>query len=363
MEFFGGIRYGVLDPFVGTPTVEKNNTENSIILDYPCQHTNICTPYIIKMPPGTYKIELWGAQGGDARYLNTPNIRPNSGGKGAYVSGTLRLKEINTFYVFVGGKGEDQESYHGNVVSIGGFNGGGNGGGDRNDNVSPESSAAGGGSTDIRLYPDDSLKALKSRIIVAGAGGGSSSVNETYNYATYFAGNGGTTTGISFSTFQIPGNQTSGIFGKGQNGTDFDSSFYILGGSTGGSGSGYYGGLTVDGRLGNLTYYEIPGAGGSSYISGHSECNSVENNDSNPPTHTGESIHYSDFFFRNTEMRMFGFGNFTDPHGNPENGHSGNGVAKITIIEAHTNGRFFYTQSCITNRINYLASIFITLTY
>lgn len=44
---------------------------------------------------GTYKLELWGAQGG------------NNGGNGAYTSGTIKLSRGLNVYTFVGGNGSE----------------------------------------------------------------------------------------------------------------------------------------------------------------------------------------------------------------------------------------------------------------
>ena len=63
--------------------------------------------------------------------------------------------------------------------SPGGFNGCGKGGVDYFDKTvnSPDSAAGGEGATDIRLQGDESIQALKSRIIVASGGGGGVSSN------------------------------------------------------------------------------------------------------------------------------------------------------------------------------------------
>jgi murein DD-endopeptidase MepM/ murein hydrolase activator NlpD len=67
-------------------------------------------PQRIELPAGTYKLQVWGAQGGTTG--GTP------GGKGGYAEGTITLNSPQTVWVYVGGKGEGP---------IGGFNGGGNG--------------------------------------------------------------------------------------------------------------------------------------------------------------------------------------------------------------------------------------------
>ena len=67
-----------------------NKAEGTYFINNPCQSFNIC-PYKLFFQPGIYKIELWGAQGGDARFINVPTIDYTSGGRGAYVSGLLSL--------------------------------------------------------------------------------------------------------------------------------------------------------------------------------------------------------------------------------------------------------------------------------
>ena len=86
----------------------------------------------IMLPPGSYKLECWGAQGG---------YRSNAtyGGKGGYSVGELTLNEETTLYIQVGGSG-----------NTGKTSGGYNGGGKRN------TYNGGGGGTDIRIIADGS---------------------------------------------------------------------------------------------------------------------------------------------------------------------------------------------------------------
>ena len=67
MGTFHGIRYKLVDRSKGSIDVEKNDLSKSILFKYPCKNTSDCTPYDVFIPPGVYKFELWGAQGGDAR--------------------------------------------------------------------------------------------------------------------------------------------------------------------------------------------------------------------------------------------------------------------------------------------------------
>ena len=139
----------------------------------------------IMLPPGSYKLECWGAQGG---YRSSATY----GGKGGYSVGELTLNEETTLYVQVGGSG-----------NTGKTSGGYNGGGKRN------TYNGGGGGTDIRIGQDS----LYARVIVAGGGGsdgapgkkgmyggGESGGSSTENYGA--GGFGGTQTGVSDSSWQ-----------------------------------------------------------------------------------------------------------------------------------------------------------------
>ena len=128
------------------------------------------------MPPGKYKLECWGARGGNARGRTVSdggsysNIQNAKGGSGGYSTGVLKLKENTTLYLYVGGYGG-----FGNYDSAGagGFNGGSKG---DNDNSGGSGysyyygGGGGGGATDIRIGTDS----LYARVIVAGGGGGGS---------------------------------------------------------------------------------------------------------------------------------------------------------------------------------------------
>ena len=170
------------------------------------------------------------------------------------------MKLFQIFYFYLGGKGEDQ-SDEGNIfVSRGGYNGGGNGGIDLNptEYKSPESSAGGGGATDLRTN-----ETIETRILIAGGGSGAT------DYANYVLngscgggfsgedgkdsihspsnkkGSGGTQTigGSSYSEqgkFGYGGNQTRKMsFGSGGGGGWYGCGSGQAYGATGGGGSGY----------------------------------------------------------------------------------------------------------------------------
>ena len=109
---------------------------------------------------GTYKLEVWGAEGGTGMWGTSKLI----GGLGGYSFGKITLNKGTKVYVYVGGEGESAKDLV--TPTKGGFNGGGTSGAYVNDN-----GGAGGGATDIRLVYDS----LYSRVIVAGGGGGGAS--------------------------------------------------------------------------------------------------------------------------------------------------------------------------------------------
>lgn len=125
------------------------------------------------LTPGTYKLECWGAQGGNS---NQSNGTYGNGGKGGYSTGILNVSTNTTIYITVGGQGQNGIL---NTRTAGGFNGGGDGYGTNNFGVG----GGGGGASDISLmspvfshssYFINNIRdtnSLLSRIIVAGGGG------------------------------------------------------------------------------------------------------------------------------------------------------------------------------------------------
>src|ERR1043165_4107974 len=117
-------------PFT-TDTFSYTGTQQMFVVP-----SNVNQPYI----------EAYGARGADG--LGTA---PGTGGFGAKVTGTINVAGGDTFYIYVGQKGNGM---------AGGYNGGGNAG--------ISNGGGGGGASDIRYNgttPAD-------RIMVAGGGGG-----------------------------------------------------------------------------------------------------------------------------------------------------------------------------------------------
>lgn len=250
----------------------------------------------ITLPPGSYKLECWGAQGGYRL-----NDISTYGGKGGYSVGELTLNEETTLYVQVGGSG-----------NTGIYNGGYNGGGKR------KTYNGGGGGTDIRIGQDS----LFARVIVAGGGGsdgannkqgmyggGESGGSSTENYGT--GGGGGTQTagGAGGS-----GNNNSGTFGAGGEGL---STFSGHGGAGGGGwygGGGAYPDSSGDDDRG--------GGGGSGYVYTSSTASNY------PPG----CLLNSSYYLINAQTIA---GNASFPSttsGSTETGHEGNGYARITVL-------------------------------
>lgn len=128
----------------------------------------------VTLPPGKYKLQCWGAQGGNSSSYS------GVGSKGGYSEGVLTLTEVTTLYIFVGGQG--------GASGNGGWNCGGGSTGSSSYNsgntYGRSYPACGGGATDIATVTSDmaysskrnnrNAASLLSRCIVAGGGAGGS---------------------------------------------------------------------------------------------------------------------------------------------------------------------------------------------
>ncbi len=277
---------------------------------------------------GTYKIELWGAQGGtNGTYI---------GGKGAYTTGEISLSKGETLYVYIGGEGEANNT----ITNIGGYNGGGYSG-----NNGGAKSYGGGGATDIRLTSGtwNDTTSLASRLMVASGGGGAVSDTAKVGGAggALIGAEGTTNSNSQYATNQYPaggGTQTSAGRAVDSSKTgSFGYATQIISNSWGGGGgSGYYGGATGFGRT---------GGGGSSYISGYTGCVAITSASSITPRKNSSgatcvdgttdvtcSYHYSGKKFVNPVMKA---GSDTVPTHDGDStmtGNSGHGFAKITFL-------------------------------
>ena len=252
---------------------------------------------------GTYKLETWGAQGGNYDTIKV-------GGYGAYSSGNKKITQTDKLYINVGGQG---------TVSQGGYNGGGS---------TDYSGGGGGGATHIALE-SGKLSILENKknyiLIVSGGGGGSGAFNN------YVGGSGGGYIGEKaagsspgFGGTQLSGGEisnytgptsTSGIKGSfGQGGNGGHEIAYKQG--SGAGGSGFFGGSGGGARDGG-------GGGGSGYI-GNSLLNEkimycyncTESNETSTKT-------ISTICVNATPIEKCA--------------KSGNGYARITLVSAQTN--------------------------
>lgn len=256
----------------------------------------------ITLPKGIYKLECWGAQGGN-RSQDSASATVTGSGLGGYSIGTLTLTQLTTCYIYVGGQG-GMSSSTGNVKVEGGFNGGGF----ASHESTGEPGNGGGGATDVRIAQDS----LYARIIVAGGGGGSGEDNETGGYG------GGETGGAgSGNTSLTQASQTSGgtnSFGFGLGGNTYNG---------GAGGGGWYGGASRYSVSSYSTGSDSEGGGGGS---GYVYTSSTAKN------YPSGCLLNSSYYLTDAQT-IAGNTSFTSPTGSSETGHSGNGYCRITVIE------------------------------
>jgi prepilin-type N-terminal cleavage/methylation domain-containing protein len=268
-------------------TKEGLNTKYYLLIQYP---TNVSTSVEAdgditdpdaeksraqewKVPKtGRYKIEVWGANGGDGQLSTVHGLY--KGGTGGYASGTVKLTKGTIIYLKAGGRGRDKGyDDDGNVTDS--FNGGGLSQGTHSSKGEGYSdgpwyfrSGEGGGASDVRI----SINSLYARVIVAGGGGGAGVYNWPSNSA--YIGNGGngggTIGGTGGNNANAPGGGGTQSAG-GSNGSGYTtasgfgvggSSVNLSAGNTGGAGGGggWYGG-GASARGGSV---HTGGAGGGS---------------------------------------------------------------------------------------------------
>lgn len=248
---------------------------------------------------GYYTMEVWGAAGGR-------DSKP--GGKGGYSTGNVYLDKDDVLYVYVGEKGGDAVQ--------GGKGGGWNGGGDAGISGS---SGGGGGMTHISTTEnpvDNNAKTNEKNkrgdnpfwnsagtLIVAGGGGGGGNSGGTENQL--IGGFGGGETAGKGGANEAASNATRKGYmqGYGQNRSG-GSGYYNDGG---GAGAGWYGG-SVNPKG------DVAGGGGTGYVAAKYNQHAI----------TGGKTIAGNESFPATD------GNTT------EQGHAGNGYAKISFISEHS---------------------------
>jgi len=277
----------------------------------------------VSLKPGTYKLEVWGAQGAsyDATY---------TGGKGGYSYGNLTITESTPIYIYVGRAG-----YGGKTA----FNGGGR--------VGHTGWLAGGGASDIRIGTDS----LYARVIVAGGGGAASGSASASSYEFSGGYGGGLTGGDGGYTYSCYDSECSywydyyGGFGGtqiagGSGGYNTYNTLKGIGGNfgTGGysiektstydmsstGGGGWYGG----GSGTALTSAGGGGGGGSGWVyTADAFATWQEGN----ATDSAKYLLNSNYYLTNAET-IAGNTSFTDFDGQTVTGHAGDGAVRITKL-------------------------------
>ena len=240
---------------------------------------------------GKYKLEVWGAQGGNASF----GENSNEGGYGAYSVGEINLNKNEKLYIGVGGQGQSVSAtipdgctnYSCRKVTYSstyGYNGGGYAAGyatHSSDQTYNNSYAGGGGATHIATS-SGTLRYLvgnEGNLLIVAGGGGGAITGELYpdysgdgghagglNAHDSFPTNGKCGTYGSGATSEGPGKskacpvsgtsvsaygQIYATFGLGSNKFNNSVNYYS------GGGGGYYGGSGG---------YKGPGGGGTGYI-------------------------------------------------------------------------------------------------
>ena len=288
----------------------------------------------IVLEKGKYKLEVWGAQGGNSAGCGTgrfANVPRGKGGLGGYSVGQITLSEKTKFFIYVGGEGKSAQAGDG-MDTAGSFpDGGGTKTGHCDDYTSVP--GTGGGSTSIRAKSDS----LYSRVIVAGGGGGAGGDGECTDHGGFGGGaSGGNSYAIGSLRDRGAGTQTgstpgpigsgttegvAGTFGQGATG------LYRTGrDSGGGGGGGWYGGGS--GGYGGYTHC-ASGGGGSGWIFTEESFSAWKSGDSQ----NAGRFELDSSFYLSDARTVPGNALFPDTSGSgSETGHSGNGFAKITAI-------------------------------
>ena len=287
-----------------------------------------CYEQQITLKPGKWFFECWGASGGSSTGI---------GGKGAYASAVFVLNSIELFYLYVGEEGK-----------VGALRKSFNGGGKDTKDYNDRQAASGGGGTDVRLKSVDgnwsNYESLKSRVLIAGGGGGASFY---LTGAEARGGDAGALIGMngSFSQCDLTVctdpdpyyNATGGTDKEGGKGGYYDTYHSSRIGSNGelgiggdactldtgaGGGGGYYGGGgggTVHHRVGS-------GGGGSSFA-----------------YHPGEIYPDRNFYLQKVTIKG-GDKTIISPEGFVSIGNTGNGFIRISPFS-------FFIKTCKTKNI------------
>ncbi len=215
---------------IGTPI---NYTDQTVFnFDYTGGEQTFTVPV-----SGTYKLETWGAQGGDW-WGGSDGTSHAYGGVGGYAAGNIKLSASSQIYVTIGGRDK---------VGVAGI---------------------GGGEATYITTVSSKLSVLKNNkasiLIVAGGGGGSEWIDGQGGAGGGYIGvNGKNSSSTVTGGTQISGGKSANIHSSSKTTKIYDGSFgqggYSADGDGGGNGgSGFYGG--------GASSYGWGGGGGSGYI-------------------------------------------------------------------------------------------------
>ena len=216
---------------------------------------------------GVYKLETWGAQGG-----NSDGSTKLDGAVGGYSVGLIKLTTNDILYINVGGQGQPGNKNGSSILfgGAGGYNGGGTGG----LGLSGYASANGGGGATHIATKSGLLSSLEnskdSILIVSGGGGGFTSAcvaaGGSGGGISSTAGNNDYLNSSNQNKVVTKATQDNGYaFGKGEDGHQASGGNCGCEGS-GGAGGGFYGGFTYQPSESNEANANVSGSGGSGYI-------------------------------------------------------------------------------------------------
>ena len=251
------------------------------------KYTGAEVTYIVPKS-GLYKLEVWGAQGGNAKYNDALNV----GGYGSYSSGYVKLNANDNLYINVGGKGNSVDYITSPSTITYDKSTGYNGGGYASYQIKNSSYGGGGGATSI-TFSSGLLKDFSSNLskvlIVASGGGGASTHKNNPNYS----GTGGSGGGFNGSN-GIPNSTTCYNYGTGgtqssvgtfiacsrdgrtnRGNTVPNAAAFGLGGNFSANGINYNYAGGGGGLYGGESGWHGPGGGGSGYIGNTSLYNKV----------------------------------------------------------------------------------------
>ena len=280
----------------------------SITYSYPCDDNTNCYGIEILLGPGKWKLECWGASGGDSYHKTLK--KSFSGGKGGYSVGVINLTNYEHFFLTIGGKGTSNYSRSGTFA--GGFNGGGGGHVGKDGNWG----GSGGGGTDIRRNG----KELDDRIIIAGGGGGAGAGNSNTDWGGgQYGGAGGGINGTDGGPYHelYTSHIATGAKGDKPGERGYNSDYPSQTGKNGEKGKG--------GSISSLNVESTGGGGGGGYYGGGSSSGSGGGGGSG---YDGGVSSYQNI----QAITINGEDSFPSPFGGQERGHSGNGYIRITDL-------------------------------